>query len=719
MKKIVLLFLAMTSLHGFSQNVMVVEHQDGKLERYSTQDVNNVGIRFTGDKSTNSFYVQNKNGVENNYFTNLIRTISFEPFFARDTLFKTAEGVRTYLDYIYLRQRHGLPFTITTKSTGEPHSHDTYTGLLDGMTDLYQGSWSATSVWHNNHYFNEFEPVISYNKDWVWQTVSMAWRLIETIDQVKGLDEAEKERMKAEAKCLIATRYFDLLPFYGGLPIVRNSRFYMQESPRLSRSTFEETVEFMVGLLDEAAAVLPWAKDSSRADNVGFNRYWTAAGAKALKAKILMVAASPLFNSDTSYYDGLSIAEKANLVGYGNYDAKRWERARQACEDFFVANGESSPMQSDFGINGPYHLVQPTSRTANAFRQAYRMGYIDVASPEVIHSSRAYSEGSMGPREEVMYGAQGSYTWWSWVQMGRNNYMPTEEYAEMFPWSDGTPFNWHEDSIAGKVSGTNGQLFFKFSGGRVTTITPSRDPRLYENAIVNGQTYSFDWDSGKPAGDIYELWVGGYDYSEKYYNGYGVMKYYLGEEYHRKPLHWVVLSYDEMLLMYAECLAQCGQTEMAIRCVDVVRDRVGLKGLAEAYGADINDKNVLIEKILQERACELGMSGNRSIDISRYMRGDWITATLHFLEIYRMSLNSRKELVRNDRPWKGNDKDFGMAQPSVFDYAVLPLNSIYPKRSLEGLDPMSLEVRKSFLWPFPEEEVNPQGRRGLIQNPGW
>lgn len=80
MKKIFLLFLAMTSLHVFSQNVMVVEHQDGKIERYSTQDVNNVGIRFTGDKSTNSFYVQNKNGVENNYFTNLIRTISFEPF---------------------------------------------------------------------------------------------------------------------------------------------------------------------------------------------------------------------------------------------------------------------------------------------------------------------------------------------------------------------------------------------------------------------------------------------------------------------------------------------------------------------------------------------------------------------------------------------------------------------------------------------------------------
>lgn len=53
------------------------------------------------------------------------------------------------------------------------------------------------------------------------------------------------------------------------------------------------------------------------------------------------------------------------------------------------------------------------------------------------------------------------------------------------------------------------------------------------------------------------------------------------------------------------------------------------------------------------------------------------------------------------------------------DKSVLPLNSIYPKRSLEGLDPMSLEVRKSFLWPFPEEEVNPQGRRGLIQNPGW
>ena len=116
------------------------------------------------------------------------------------------------------------------------------------------------------------------------------------------------------------------------------------------------------------------------------------------------------------------------------------------CEDFFQSNGEPDPLSATLGTDGTYHLVTATQKNANGYRQAYRMGYIDVQSPEVIHSNRAYSlynsfnaEYGNGGREEAHYGSQASYMWWSFVGLGRHSYLPTEEYVEMFPWSDRRP----------------------------------------------------------------------------------------------------------------------------------------------------------------------------------------------------------------------------------------------------------------------------------------
>ena len=43
---------------------------------------------------------------------------------------------------------------------------------------------------------------------------------MENIERVPGMDETEKKRLVAEAKCLIAARYFDLFRHYGGLPLI-------------------------------------------------------------------------------------------------------------------------------------------------------------------------------------------------------------------------------------------------------------------------------------------------------------------------------------------------------------------------------------------------------------------------------------------------------------------------------------------------------------------
>ena len=636
-----------------------------------------------------------------------------------DSVFVNAEYARQFLTGIYALQYYGLPYS---NRSGIPISQNPYYGKVDALTDCYQIHWNGTAI-YNSYYSGTLTanqtPLFSYTGDKVWEAVRQGWTLVENIDRVEGIDEAEKRNMKAQAKALIASRYFDLFTHYGGLPIVDHTYTGMESTYELPRATLEETVNFMVNLLDEAIPDLRWAYNGTTTDTDAANNTgrWTAASAMALKAKILLFAASPLYNADQPYYGG-SEAENQHLVWYGNYDASRWNRALQACQDFF----------NRLNTEGYYELTQPTAKNANGYRQAYRMGYIYQGSKEVLHSTRV----------ATVYGSQGTYAWWSWVGLGRNSYLPTFEYMEMFPWSDGTPFDWEKDSLAGRIAGANGRLFYQYKEYRGTiTKTPSRDPRLYENILVNGTTLQFDWTAGTPNGDSYELWVGGehaltsvasYDettntlklqeqLTTRFADGFGLIKYYLGEEYHRKFMHWVYLSLDEMYLMYAEALAQCGQLEEAIKQVDVVRSRVGLAGLANKNAQlDLtHNKENLIEEILRERACELGMSNNRYYDMCRYKRSDWMTKPLHGLVTFRLIQNSKKEWVRNYNPWIGQHRDNGIVEPSRFDYMRFELFN--RRRVMWDKDPNSQDVKKWYLSPFPITEVN-KGY-GLVQNPGW
>jgi len=658
-----------------------------------------------------------------------------------DTVFNSAEYTKQFLVGLYVTQYYGLPFK---NATVAPWSASYWNTKMDALTDLYQQHFSNGAA-YGKYYgglltsadlANTDHPLISYTHDYVWETVRRCYLLMDNIDKVPGLTDAEKRNMIAQAKCLIAMRYFDLYSIYGGLPIIDKTFTGLEGTYEIPRATAEETAEFMVGLLDEAIPDLLWAYNGNTIDTDAANNTgrWTAAAAKALKAKILLFNASPLYNADQGYYGGSSQAEQEHLVWHGGFSQERWQKALAACEDFFSSNA----------ANGNWYQLNQATASKPApedYRQAYRMGYIYQGSREIIHATRVTGQTSN----------KASYQWANFVgPFGtsngpfRHSYNPTEEYVEMFPWSDGTPFDWEVDSLNGKIGGEKGQLFYKWTGGKVVKKEASRDPRLYENAIVCSQTLSLNWTTGKAEGDVYELWVNGehegtdaasvdektgeVSIMEKdlgrFATGYGTIKYYLGQEYYGKYTQWVYLSYDEMLLMYAECLAQCGRLDEAIAKVDEVRDRVGLKGLKYGQAAykgdksklpDLTTKEGVLEEILRERACELGMSNNRYYDMIRYKRTDWMTKKLHGLITFRMMLNSKRELVRNNTAYIGNDKNSGVAEPSMFTYQKFQIQN--RARYLWSYSPTDKEVLKWLLMPMPLSEIN-KGY-GLVQNPGW
>mgnify|MGYP004649485247 FL=1 len=632
-----------------------------------------------------------------------------------DTVFTNAEYTRQFLAGIYSKQYYALP---TNSTNNPPQCLNYWKGMPEALSDNFQLFFQNTIV-GNKYYTGALTSSIDgknngniypYLNEYIWQNVRNCYILLEKIDDVPGLDAAEKERMKDEARCLLANTYFVPFRFYGGLPIVTGTFQGNESEYNYPRASVEKTVDFMVGLLDEviSGGHLPWGYPGT-SDAASETGRWTIGGAMALKCKILQFAASPLFNSDKPYWDGVYTMEDSSPAWYGNYDVARWQRFRKACEDFI------NKMNANPEV---YHLVKPAGNKFEDYRYAFRSSYLLQGSPEVIMSVRVHKN------------AKGNdYGWVNLRTNARYSYCPTQEYVEMFPWADGTPFDWDETEAAGKLD----QMFVtgdvvpgkQMLQNRVYT----RDPRLYETVAVNGALQTINWGNGKTSGANYELWLGGTTAGNKpvtqdshYATGYRYLKYYAGEAYVGKFPHWVSLSVPEIYLGYAEALAQTGDLPTAIKYIDAVRARVGLGGLEECNpGKNLTtDKDALIKEILRERACEFAFQDSRYFDMIRYkLRADF-EKTLHRLVIHRLVEKDGQWVVSDGQWYKKcfgkvtdpSDPDF--YEPTHFSYEKLPItvgSRIWWDKERGGFDP------KWYLQPFPITELNK--KYGLEQNPGW
>ena len=118
-------------------------------------------------------------------------------------------------------------------------------------------------------------------------------------------------------------------------------------------------------------------------------------------------------------------------------------------------------------------------------------------------------------------------------------------------------------------------------------------------------------------------------------------------------LEWPYLRLAEIYLIYAEaCLQAKGDFSAAIANVNKVRARVGLGDLNACNPSKnlMTNKEALLEEILRERACELGLEDVRFFDMIRYKRDDLFKKPLHGLRIYRNDGGGDKPWSRTGMP---------------------------------------------------------------------
>src|SRR5690606_18528954 len=133
----------------------------------------------------------------------------------------------------------------------------------------------------------------------------------------------------AEARFLRAYYYSILVRYFGGVQIMGDKVIDFTHEFDETRASYEETVDYIVSELDAAAVDLP--RDyATRANEYG---RVTKGAALALKARVLLDAASPLFNGGNIGQELGGSPEQIAVAGYPNYDENRWRLAQRAALD--------------------------------------------------------------------------------------------------------------------------------------------------------------------------------------------------------------------------------------------------------------------------------------------------------------------------------------------------------------------------------------------------
>lgn len=119
--------------------------------------------------------------------------------------------------------------------------------------------------------------------------------------------------MEGECYFLKAFFYLELVKRYGGVPIIDQPLDYNQPSTwkGLSRNSVDDCIKYIVSLCDKAAVIIPDSVRTSSATSWYVSGRATFGAIKALKARTLLYAASPLFKdagSTTTWADAASAA---------------------------------------------------------------------------------------------------------------------------------------------------------------------------------------------------------------------------------------------------------------------------------------------------------------------------------------------------------------------------------------------------------------------------
>ena len=152
---------------------------------------------------------------------------------------------------------------------------------------------------------------------WHYKGIRQANLILKNINRVVDADNTWKQDVKGQALFCRAMQHYELFRYYGGVPIITKP---LDGNGKISapRSSVKSVVDSVVKWCDEAAALLPATRSTADYGRI------TKLAALALKSRILLYAASPLYNTPASKASEVSGArygdDRDTVLAYPTHD---------------------------------------------------------------------------------------------------------------------------------------------------------------------------------------------------------------------------------------------------------------------------------------------------------------------------------------------------------------------------------------------------------------
>lgn len=567
-----------------------------------------------------------------------------------EEIFTNPEWARSWLDNAY----SWLPSECNFADDGGFRSP--FTGGCDEMEIAFgaayahlinAGSWNATNI----------------TRVPVWKESYCALRtvnvFIANIGSVPNLTDSERLDLMGQALFLRAYFHFMAFRCYGPVPIVKKVVGAGEDWSEIVRKDVDTCVSEIVADCDEAATMLP----STRAETE-YGRPIRCA-ALALKARLLLYAASPLYNGNAELEKLKDPVTKANLIPQ-TYDPEKWKLAADAARAA-LAESEVAGLK--------IHYTKDKDPKAS-YEETFTLNWND----EIIWAKNLGDYWHhMWCSDPISYGCPSIFD-------------PTQEMVDSYEMDNGLApiLGYEDDGLTPIINSTSGYVETGYANSAsmkgywpagVRNMYVNREPRFYASINFAGQVWKQN--------HVIEFWYNGIDgkkYGSSDYckTGYNLRKHnninITSNPFVATRTTWNYFRVGELYLILAEALNEYeGPTQEVYDAIEVIRERAGLEGLDDKL-----TQAQMRDKIKHERKIELAFENHRFFDVRRWKDAPTTQGgAIHCLNIYEGT--------------KLNDDSF------------------YERVKCED---RIFESPKHYFFPIAQEEID-KNKDKLVQNLGW
>lgn len=469
------------------------------------------------------------------------------------------------------------------------------------------------------------------------------------------LDQAELDRMIANVIFMRAYYHYLLFEQYGPI-IIMDRSLGAKEDLDLPRRPLDEVIQFIDAELVKSIAALeqnPFTDDNYKAVP-------TKGAALAVRAKLWMHAASPLFNG--KYTEALALTNSDGTKLFPAENLTKWTKAAEVTNDLIEYSAGRYNLYKVYTAG----VLDPNLSVYELF-QKYNDEFIWATSQEGwFGMDRDRFERRATPRSEPN---------------GLGSTAVLQELVDDFYMNDGLPIKQTDFLPASSTYSETG--FGTLDGTPVSNMYINREPRFYNTVFFAGRKWHI-------SNKVTHFHMGSANDRTGQHtpSGYLLYKRFNRRVHKTSPgvanvfRPSIIFRLGEFYLLYAEALNEVDPTNPNIlKYLNLIRERAGLPNI-EQLNPNIKGNKALQRKAIQrESRIELATEGQRYFDVRRWM-------------------------IAETSEGKQGGEFFGMNMAG--DYANFFKRTSFEQRTFE---------RKQYLHPIPFSEM--QKSKVLIQNPGW